>query len=198
MAVIPAAVCLFCGSSSGTRPATVDGVRAFAVALVGHGLGLVYGGGHTGLMGAAADAAIAAGGRVVGVIPEHLVARERAHRTLDELIVVGSMHERKATMAQHSEAFVAAPGGIGTLEELFEVLTWQYLDLHSKPVALLNLDGFYDPLLDFLRNCVERGFLAADTLARLVVHTDPQALADWLATTLSGAPATADLPVDRL
>ncbi|WP_085314670.1 LOG family protein [Derxia lacustris] len=192
-----AAICIFCGSSAGTRPATVDGVRAFAGAIARLGFGLVYGGGHTGLMGAAADAALAAGGHVIGVIPEHLVARERAHRGLDELVVVASMHERKAEMARLSQAFVAAPGGIGTLEELFEVLTWQYLDLHEKPVALLNLDGFYDPLLDFLRNCVERGFLAADTLARLVVHTDPQALADWLAQQLRDAD-TAPQAVDRL
>ncbi|WP_034410403.1 TIGR00730 family Rossman fold protein [Derxia gummosa] len=183
-----AAVCLFCGSSPGTLADTIEGVRAFAAALAGHGIALVYGGGNTGLMGAAADAALAAGGSVIGVIPEHLVARERAHQGLDELLVVGSMHERKALMAQRSHAFVAAPGGIGTLEELFEVLTWQYLDLHAKPVALLNLDGFYDPMLDFLRNCVERGFLAAATLARLVVHTEPQALADWLAAELADAP----------
>ncbi|HZY83935.1 MAG TPA: TIGR00730 family Rossman fold protein, partial [Gemmataceae bacterium] len=131
-------VCVFCGSSSGTRPEYAAAARRFGAALAGRGLGLVYGGGHVGLMGALADAVLAAGGEVVGVIPQALVDRELAHGGLTELLVVNTMHERKALMADRADAFAALPGGFGTADELFEILTWAQLGLHAKPVGLLN------------------------------------------------------------
>src|SRR5581483_9836985 len=138
---------VFCGSSSGNDPRHAEGARDFGRLLAEHGIAIVYGGGRVGLMGALADAALAAGGRVVGVIPEALVARELAHPGLSELRVVASMHERKATMAELADAFVALPGGIGTLEELFEVWTWGQLGLHRKACGLLDLHGYYTSLL---------------------------------------------------
>ena len=158
-----------------------DTAAAFARDLAAAGVGVVYGGGKVGLMGVVADAALAAGGEVLGVMPQHLVDREIAHAGLTRLDVVASMHERKARMAELADAFVALPGGAGTLEELFEVFTWGQLGLHAKPVALLDLDGFYDPLLAQLRAMAEQGYLAPENLCALGVVGDARALLDFVA-----------------
>src|SRR5262249_40854428 len=142
---------------------------------------LVYGGGNVGLMGATADAALATGAEVVGVIPERLKSREGGHRGLTELIVVDSMHERKREMAERGDAVVALPGGIGTLEELFEVWTWRHLGYHDQPIGLLNVGGFYDPLLAFMQHTLEAGFIDGEQQSMLTVDADPAALLDKLA-----------------
>jgi len=177
-------VCVFCGSSSGARPAYAEAARSVGAALARHGLGLVYGGGRVGLMGVVADAALAAGGRVVGVIPDPLATREIAHDRLTELHVVSGMHERKALMAARSAGFLALPGGIGTFEELFEIVTWAALGLHNKPVGLLNVEGYFDPLLALLDHAVAERFVRPEHLATLVVSDQPEALtADLLERT---------------
>jgi len=170
------AVCVFCGSSPGGDPAFAEAARAMGKALALRERTLVYGGGNVGLMGILADAALAAGGTVVGVIPRALVARELAHNGLSELHVVESMHERKAKMAELADGFVALPGGIGTLEEFFEIWTWGQLGLHDKPYGLLNVAGFYDPLLAFLSGVVEHKFIRPKHREMLLVHSDPDAL----------------------
>jgi uncharacterized protein (TIGR00730 family) len=152
-------VCVFCGSSGGGRAAYTDAARSVGRALARRGLTLVYGGSNVGMMRHLADAALEAGGRVVGVIPEQLVGWERAHRGLTELRVVSSMHERKALMAGLSEAFMALPGGFGTFDEFFEVLTWAQLGLHHKPCALLNVDGYFDHLVSLIERARHDGFL---------------------------------------
>lgn len=166
------AVCVFCGSSGGNRPEYVEAARQAGTAIAGHGLELVYGAGDIGLMGVLADAALAAGGRVVGVIPHALVARELAHRRLSELLVVDTMHQRKALMADRSEAFVALPGGYGTLDELFEILTWAQLGIHAKPVGLLNVRGYFDPLLAWVDHAVGEGFVREQHRRLLLVSND--------------------------
>jgi uncharacterized protein (TIGR00730 family) len=174
------AVCVYCGSSFGTDPVYLEATRALARTFASQGIGVVYGGASVGLMGALADATLAAGGEVVGVIPQQLVDREIAHKGLTELHVVSTMHERKALMAQLSDAFVALPGGIGTLEELIEVFTWSQLGLHTKPLGVLNVNGYYDRLGAFLDHAVEQGFQPAEQRAKLVMATDPEALlAAW-------------------
>jgi uncharacterized protein (TIGR00730 family) len=170
------AVCVFCGSSAGSRPEYADAARRLGRELAGHGLELVYGAGHVGLMGVLADAALEAGGRVVGVIPGALVARELAHRGLTELHVVETMHQRKALMADRSDAFVALPGGFGTADELFEILTWAQLGIHQKPVGLLNVLGYFDPLLGWVGHCVREGFLRSQHRQLLLVGDEPSAL----------------------
>jgi uncharacterized protein (TIGR00730 family) len=152
-------ICVFLGSNSGRRPEYKEAAVALGTALAQRGLGLVYGGSSVGLMGVLADAALAAGGEVIGVIPQRLVDKEVAHRGLADLRVVDSMHQRKALMAELADGFVALPGGIGTLEELFEVWTWAQLGGHDKPCALMNVAGYYDRLLGFLDHAVEEGFL---------------------------------------
>ena len=169
-------ICVFCGSSPGRDPVYLEQAAAFGALLAQRGIVLVYGGARVGLMGALADAALAHGGQVIGVMPEALMAREVAHRGLSELHVVGSMHARKALMAELSDAFVALPGGIGTLEELFEVWTWSQLGLHEKPCALLDLNGFYSGLRAFLDHVVHEGFLKPVYRAGLLVERDPEAL----------------------
>src|SRR4051812_10222796 len=169
-------VCVFCGSSEGTSPKYILAARALGRALARAGVRLVYGGASVGLMGALADAALAAGGEVVGVIPAALRDREIAHDDLTELYVVDSMHERKSTMAELSDAFVALPGGIGTLEELFEVWTWAQLGIHRKRVALLDVDGYYAPLLSFLDLAVDEGFVREAQRELLIVVQDADAL----------------------
>jgi uncharacterized protein (TIGR00730 family) len=177
-------VCVFCGSSVGARPAYAEAARRVGGALAGHGLGLVYGGGRVGLMGILADAALAAGGRVVGVIPEPLATKELAHEGLTELHVVPGMHERKALMAARSAGFLALPGGVGTLEELFEIVSWAVLGLHQKPVGLLNVEGYFDPLLAMLDRAVAERFVRPEHLALLAVSDHPESLAaDLLART---------------
>jgi len=174
-------ICVFCGSSSGTDPRYAEAARALGRAIAGRGLELVYGGGSVGLMGTVADAALAAGGRVTGVIPQVLQIRELAHRGLSDLRVVGSMHERKALMAELSDGFVALPGGMGTLEELSEVLTWAQLGLHAQPVGLLDVGGYYRPLIEFFDHAVTAGFLRPHHRAILQVAEGSDPLLDRLA-----------------
>ena len=150
--------------------------EGLARTLAGRGVGIVYGGGRVGLMGVLADAALAAGGEVIGVIPQALIDREIGHRGLTELRIVGSMHERKALMAELADGFVALPGGIGTLEELFEVWTWAQLGLHAKPCGVLDADGFYAPLVGFLDHLVETGFVRPAHRAMLLAAQSPEAL----------------------
>ncbi len=169
-------ICVFCGSSPGRHPEYGEAAARFGRTLAREGVGLVYGGASIGLMGAVADAARDAGGEVIGVIPESLVALEVAHTGLDDLRIVGSMHERKALMAELSDAFVALPGGIGTLEEIFEVWTWGQLGSHAKPCAFLNTLQYYDPLLAFLDHVVEEAFLRTVHRGMILVEQDPEAL----------------------
>jgi uncharacterized protein (TIGR00730 family) len=152
-------LCVFCGSRPGIRPTYVRAAERVGRELAERGIGLVYGGGRVGLMGTVADAALAAKGYVIGVIPQSLVEKEVAHRHLSDLRVVRSMHERKAMMAELSDGFLALPGGFGTFEEWFEVVTWSQLGLHTKPSALLNIDGYYDPLLRLIDHGVKEGFI---------------------------------------
>lgn len=169
-------MCVYCGSSSGHNPRLAEAADRFGRLMAERGLGLVYGGGCTGLMGRVADAVLQAGGEVIGVMPGHMLEREVGHRGLTRLIEVPDMHTRKRTMAELADAFVALPGGIGTLEELFEIFTWRQLDLHAKPVGLLNTDGFYDYLLSFLNHIVESGFLRRAQLDGLRVAATPEEL----------------------
>jgi uncharacterized protein (TIGR00730 family) len=152
-------VCVFCGSSRGSSPGYAAAAAELGTALAGRGAGLVYGGGAVGLMGVVADAVLAGGGEVIGVMPEALVAREIAHRGVTELRVTKSMHERKAEMAALADAFIALPGGLGTFEELCEILTWSQLGLHAKPVVLLDVDAFWAPFVALLESAVAAGFL---------------------------------------
>ena len=175
-------VCTYAGSLDGARPQYRAGAEEFARLLAADGIGIVYGGGRAGLMGAIADAARAEGGSVTGVIPRQLVEREVAHQDLADLRVVGSMHERKALMAELSDAFVAVPGGIGTLEELVEVFTWAQLGMHAKPVALLDIDGYYRGLVEFFDHATVEGFLRPATREMLVVAADPAELLARLRT----------------
>lgn len=154
-------ICVFCGSSKGTDPAHLAAAQEVGREFAQRGIALVYGGGNVGLMGALADAALAAGGHVIGVIPEALLAKEVGHRGLPDLRVVKTMHERKALMAELSDGFIALPGGFGTFEEFFEVLTWSQLGLHAKPCGVLNVAGFFDPLLQLLDHVVAEGFVRA-------------------------------------
>jgi uncharacterized protein (TIGR00730 family) len=169
-------VCVFCGASSGRDPAYAAAARALGGAIVGRGLGLVYGGGRVGLMGAVADAVLAAGGEVTGVIPTQLVERELAHGGLDDLRVVGSLHERKALMSELADAFVALPGGFGTLDELMEQLTWSQLGLHEKPIGLLDVAGYWGPLIAFARHATDAGFVREADLRSIAVADDAEAL----------------------
>ena len=182
-------LCVFCGSNVGARPEYAAAAREFAAAAVRRGLGLVYGGGNVGLMGVVADAALAAGGEVIGVIPSALQAKELAHAGLTELHVVRSMHERKAVMADLSDGFAALPGGVGTLEELFEILTWGQLGIHAKPVGVLDTAGFFQPLLALLDHQVEEHFLKPKHRALVQVAAEPERLVEVL---LKAPPATAE------
>ncbi|PXX51176.1 TIGR00730 family Rossman fold protein [Aquitalea magnusonii] len=157
-------VCLFCGSNKGLRPEYIAAAADFGRTLAEQGITLVYGAGKVGLMGVAADAALAAGGKVIGVIPEFLKAKEVAHLGLTELHVTDTMHQRKAMMAELADGFVALPGGFGTFDELFEILTWAQLSVHDKPVGLLDVAGFYQPLLALTRHAVAEGFVPASNM----------------------------------
>ena len=169
-------IAVYCGSSAGTNPLYISQAKALGAALVARGLMLVYGGGRVGLMGTIADAVLDLGGQVIGVIPDFLDSRELAHKGCTELHVVRSMHERKLMMADHADGFIAMPGGYGTLEELFEVLTWGQLGLHQKPVALLNVDGYYDHLLLALDRIRDDELLRPENRSMLLQSADPQDL----------------------
>jgi uncharacterized protein (TIGR00730 family) len=173
-------VCVFCGSSPGARPAYAEVTADLARLLAAEGLGLVYGGAGVGLMATLADTVLDEGGEVIGVIPRALVEKEIAHNGVSDLRVVDSMHERKALMADLSDAFVALPGGLGTLEELLEIFTWAQLGLHHKPCALLDVEGYYSGLADFLAHAVEERFLREEHRTMLIVEREPRALIDRL------------------
>ena len=175
-------VCVFCGSSPGHDPRFREVAQDVGRTLAEAGLELVYGGGRIGLMGAVAEAALAAGGRVTGIIPEALDRREVGFRELSEFIVVDSMHERKRLMAERSDAFVALPGGFGTFEEFCEILTWAQLGIHAKPVGLLDVEGYYEGLLAFLDRARDKGFVRAAHHELLIVDTEPGRLIDRLAS----------------
>jgi uncharacterized protein (TIGR00730 family) len=175
-------ICVFCGSTSGARPEYAATARELGELLAREGLGIVYGGGHVGMMGQLADAALAAGGHVVGVIPEHLMRPEVAHQRLNELIVVDSMHTRKRTMSERADAFLVLPGGFGTFEEMFEMVTWLQLGLHAKPVALVNCLGYFDHLLAFLQHAAAEGFIRPQHRDLLLVESTPAVLIKRLAT----------------
>lgn len=173
-------VCVFCGSSPGTDPAFTVAAERFGTKVAERGIELVYGGASVGLMGVVADAAMAAGGRATGVITESLAGHEIAHGTLSDLHVVSTMHERKALMSELSDAFVMLPGGFGTYEEFMESVTWAQLGIHDKPCAILNVDGFFDDLLLFVRHAVAQGFIRTRQVEALVISDDVDELLDAL------------------
>lgn len=180
-------ICVYSGSSFGSDDEYAKEAEAFGSACARRGIGIVYGGGRVGLMGVLADSALAAGSEVIGVIPRAMIAEERAHGTLTELIPVGSMHERKQRMADLADAFVALPGGIGTLEEVTEMFTWLQLGLHLKPVGLLNPRGFYDHFIGFLAHMCTEGFLTPTHHAMLAVESNVERLLDRLISTRHAA-----------
>ncbi len=173
-------VCVFCGGNPGARPSYKAMATTLGTALARRSIGLVYGGASVGLMGAVADATLAGGGKVIGVIPRMLADREIAHTGVTELVVTGSMHERKATMAAAAEGFIALPGGFGTMDELFEILTWAQLGLHAKPCGLLDVDGYYQSLLVFLDHAADEGLLKREHRDMLLVDDDAGRLLDQM------------------
>ena len=187
-------ICVYCGSSPGRRETYSGAARAFAAALVGRRIRLVYGGGNVGIMGVLADEVLRLGGDVVGIIPELLVRKEIAHTGLTELRVTRSMHERKTLMAELSDGFVALPGGIGTFEELFEVWTWAQLGFHNKPCGLLNVAGYYDLLTSFLDHATAELFVKPSQRAMLMVESEPEALLERFSShAVPGAPKLLDM-----
>lgn len=187
-------LCVYCGSSAGASPAYAQAARELAQLMAGQGIGLVYGGGNVGLMGVIADEVMRLGGHATGVIPQALMDKEVGHLGLSRLHVVKDMHERKALMAELSDGFVAMPGGIGTLEELFEVFTWAQLGFHEKPIGVLNVEGFYDGLIGFLEHVVAQGFLRQEHGRMLMHDASPVAL---LARMKSFQPLRIDKLLDR-
>jgi len=173
-------ICVFAGSSPGRRPEYTEAAEQLGEELCARGYDLVYGGGRVGLMGAVADSVLANGGQVIGIIPEALAEKEVAHQGLTELRIVASMHERKAMMAELSSAFIALPGGLGTLEELFEVLTWMQLGIHTKPGGLVNVEGYFNGLLEFISHAVAERFLLSDHQSMILVDSNIKALLDAL------------------
>jgi uncharacterized protein (TIGR00730 family) len=173
-------IAVYCGANAGASEVYAEAARAMGRALVDNDIALVFGGGHVGLMGTIADAVLAAGGKATGVIPQQLVDRELAHTGLTELFVVKDMHERKAMMAKLSDGFIAMPGGMGTLEELFEMLTWSQLGIHAKPVGALNVNGFYDQLVGFLTHAAGEGFILPKHAGLMKVSSDPESLISLL------------------
>jgi uncharacterized protein (TIGR00730 family) len=171
-------ICIFCGSNSGARPAYAQAATALAQHLANLGIGIVYGGGNVGLMGILADAALAAGGEVIGVIPHSLFAKEVGHADLSQMHIVGTMHERKAMMADLADGFIAMPGGWGTFDEFCEILTWAQLGLHHKPCGILNVEGYYDTLLAMFDHSVAEGFLKAAYRPMILTSSDPVDLLD--------------------
>jgi uncharacterized protein (TIGR00730 family) len=189
-------LCVYCGSRSGSDPAHLEAAERLGHAIGRRGWRLIYGGGRVGLMGAVADAALAAGAAVVGVIPESLMRLEVGHRGLTELHVVRTMHERKQAMAERADAFAALPGGIGTFEELFEVWTWRHLGYHQHPIGLLDVKGYYEPLMSFLDRTVAEGFVNEGQMSMLTRNADVDALLDALGAAARATPRPADL--DRI
>ncbi|HEY1490927.1 MAG TPA: TIGR00730 family Rossman fold protein [Verrucomicrobiae bacterium] len=175
-------LCVFCGSSHGANPAYAEAAKNLGGELARRGIGLVYGGGNVGLMGVIADAVLAGGGSAIGVIPEALMAKELGHKGIQDLRVVKTMHERKALMAELADGFIAMPGGIGTFEEFFEILTWAQLGFHSKPCALHNVNGFYDPLLHLLDHAIGECFVKPKQRDLVLVESDSSKLLDRMAT----------------
>jgi len=171
-------VCVYCGSSAGRLPRYRDAARALGHEIAARGLGLVYGGAGIGVMGAVADAVLSRGGEVIGVIPHNLATKEVAHAGLSELLVVASMHERKARMEGLSDGFIALPGGWGTFEEIFEMLTWAQLGMHQKPCGLLNVAGYYDHLFTFLEHAVAENFVRSEHQPMIIMEQDPVSLLD--------------------
>jgi uncharacterized protein (TIGR00730 family) len=188
------AVCVFCGSSSGSDPKFTSAAERLGAALVARGIGLVYGGASVGLMGIVANTVITAGGTATGVITEALAGHEIAHADLDRLHVVTTMHERKALMSELSDAFVMAPGGFGTYEEFMESVTWAQLGIHEKRCGILNVAGFFDRLLDFIRHAVDSGFIKSRQFDALVVSEDPDELLDALLGPTSGTVSVLGIP----
>ena len=174
-------LCVFCGSSHGANPAYAEAARNVGAEFARRGIGLVYGGGNVGLMGVLADAVLAAGGHVTGVIPEALMAKEVGHRGLPDLRVVKTMHERKALMAELSDGFIALPGGMGTFEEFFEIVTWAQLGFHAKPCALLNVNGFYEPLMKLVDHAVEEQFVKAKQRSIVMMESEIGVLLERMA-----------------
>jgi uncharacterized protein (TIGR00730 family) len=173
-------LCVFCGSSKGGPAIYAETARRFGEELAARGWGLVYGGGHVGLMGVLADAVLQAGCSVIGVIPRSMVERELAHERLTELHIVETMHQRKALMADRAAAFAALPGGVGTADEFFEIVTWRQLRLHAKPIGLLNVAGFFDPLLAWLDRTVADGFVRSEHRGLIHVAEESERLLDWI------------------
>jgi uncharacterized protein (TIGR00730 family) len=180
-------LCVFCGSRTGAAPVYAEQTRLLGAALVRRGFGLVFGAGHVGLMGVLADAVREQGGETIGVIPQALVERELAHQALTDLRIVESMHDRKALMAELSDTFLALPGGFGTLDELFEILTWAQLRFHHKPIGLLNTAGFFDPLLAWIDRAIAEDFVQAKNRESLIVENDVERLLDRLAACVASA-----------
>ncbi|MBB5018494.1 hypothetical protein HNQ59_001783 [Chitinivorax tropicus] len=176
-------VCVFCGSRSGKNPAYKAAARALGEALARRGLALVYGGGNVGLMGEIADAALAAGGEVIGVIPDFLMEKELGHGGCTELHVVDSMHTRKAMMADLADAFIAMPGGFGTFDELFEIVTWCQVGVHAKPIGLLDVEHYFDPLIKMVEYAIDEDFARQDNRSLLIVRDEVETLLDALKTT---------------
>ncbi|MEW9572467.1 TIGR00730 family Rossman fold protein [Rhodanobacter sp. Si-c] len=177
----PTSLCVYCGSSSGMHPEYAEQARAFGIEMARRGIALVYGGGNVGLMGIVADAVLAGGGKVVGVIPRQLVEREVAHKGLSELVVVDTMHQRKTRMYELSDAFVALPGGFGTMDEMFEMLTWAQLGLHRHPCAFLDVRGYYRDLRTMMDHMVAEGFVQSGQRGSLWFGESIAALFDWMA-----------------
>ncbi len=173
-------ICLYCGSNTGAHPRYADVAKNFGRLLAENNIGLVYGGGRVGLMGATAEAALAAGGKVIGIMPESLAERELALHTVIELHIVKTMHDRKAMMERLSDAFVVLPGGLGTFDEFFEILTWKQLGFHDKPIAILNTERYYDALLQFLHFSAHQGFVKPTMLSSLIIERDEKKLLDAL------------------
>jgi uncharacterized protein (TIGR00730 family) len=186
-------VCVYCASRPGTHAAYMRAADEMGAAIGRRGWHLVYGGGRVGLMGRVADAALGAGGKVDGVIPESLMKREMGHTGLTQLHVVTTMHQRKHLMAEHCDAFIALPGGIGTFEELFEVWSWRHLGYHDRAIGLLDTEGYYQPLLTMMRHAIGAGFVSDEQLAMVSVHASPDALLDDLAARAARSLAREDL-----